>query len=88
MVHFDTPGWVQPGENHPGDYMGGDWWRQMWLSNRDFCQLVEKAILVENVQFAVLNAMSNNTGMRWDLSETRRVLGYEPQDNTYAPEWG
>lgn len=79
-------GWTQRGENRPGDHMG-DWGRKMWLSNRDYCQVVEKAILVENVQFAVLNAMSNNTGMKWDLSETRRVLGYEPQDNAYAPEW-
>lgn len=29
----------------------------------------------------VLNANSDNTRMRWDISETRRVLGYQPQDN-------
>lgn len=80
-------GWTQRGENRPGDHMGEAWWRQMWLSNRDLCQLVEKAILLENVSFAVLNAMSDNTGMKWDLSETRRVLGYELQDNAYAAEW-
>lgn len=80
-------GWTQRGENRPGDHMG-DWGRKMWLSDRDYCQVVEKAILVENVQFAVLNAMSNNTGMKWDLSETRRILGYEPQDDAYDPKWG
>lgn len=53
----------------------------------DYCQQVEKAILIENVPFAVVNAMSNNTGMKWDLSETRRILGYEAQDNAYAPQW-
>jgi hypothetical protein len=79
-------GWVQRGENRPGDHMG-DWGRKMWLSDRDYCQLAEKAILVGNVPFAVLNAMSNNKGMKWDLSETRRILGYEPQDDAYAPEW-
>jgi len=79
-------GWTQRGENRPGDHMG-DWGRKMWLSNRDYCQIVEKAILAENVQFAVVNAMSNNTGMKWDLTDSRRILGYEPQDNAYAPEW-
>ena len=59
----------------------------MWLSNQDYCQVVEKAILAENVSFAVLNAMSDNSGMKWDLSETRRVLGYQPVDNAYALEW-
>ena len=65
----------------------GDWGKKMWLSNQDYCQVVEKAILVGNVSFAVLNAMSDNSGMKWDLSETRRVLGYQPMDNAYAPEW-
>jgi len=79
-------GWTQSGENRPGDHMG-DWGKKMWLSNQDYCQVVEKAILAENVSFAVLNAMSDNSGMKWDLSETRRVLGYQPMDNAYAPEW-
>ena len=80
-------GYCKPGENHPGDDMGGDWLRGMWLSNRDLCQLMEKAIIAIDVSFAVVNAMSNNKGMKWDLSETRRILVYEPQDDAYAPEW-
>lgn len=80
-------GWCQPGDNRPGDHMGGDWWRGMWLSNRDYCQLMEKAIMAGDVSFAVVNAMSNNKGMKWDLDETRLLLGYEPQDDSFAPEW-
>ena len=57
------------------------------LSNQDYCQVVEKAILAKNVSFAVLNAMSNNSGMKWDLSETQRVLDYQPKDDAYASEW-
>lgn len=79
-------GWVQRGENNPGDQMG-DWGRKMWLSNRDFCQLMEKAILTENVSFAALNAMSDNTDMLWDLNTTRKVIGSIPQYNAYGPEW-
>lgn len=67
--------------NIPGPHMqNGLWGQQMWLSDRDLCQGVERAVLAENVSCAVLNLMSNNAGMRWDLEETRRVIGYVPQD--------
>ncbi len=77
-------GTVGTGENRP-DLASRHWWQRMWLSNRDLCQAVEKAIDAENVPFAVLNVMSSNAGMRWDLSETRRVLGYEPRDGHVPP---
>ena len=73
-------GWVPRGENSPSPHMK-DWFQRIWLSNRDFCQAVEQAILVQNVRFALLNLMSNNVGLQWDLAATRRVLGYEPQDS-------
>ena len=31
--------------------------------------------------FVVVNGMSANTGMRWDIEETRKLLGYDPQDD-------
>jgi nucleoside-diphosphate-sugar epimerase len=77
-------GAVGTGENRPDPALR-HWWQWMWLSNRDLCEAVEKAIDAENVQFAVLNVMSSNAGMRWDLSETRRVLGYEPRDGHVPP---
>jgi hypothetical protein len=52
----------------------------MWLSNRDLCQAMERAVLAEGVGFAVLNLMSDNPGMRWDIETTRRTIGYAPQD--------
>ena len=79
-------GWCQSGENLPGEHMWwGRWGQSMWLSDRDFCQGVEKAILAPaDVRFAVLNLMSRNDGMRWDLEPTRRAIGYEPLDQ-YTP---
>jgi nucleoside-diphosphate-sugar epimerase len=76
-------GWVRPGENLqeelPTDR--GDWFRQMWLSNRDFCQLMECCLAAdETIRFEVVNGMSDNPGMPWDLGHTREVVGYEPQD--------
>lgn len=60
-----------------------EWFQLMWLSNRDFLQVFQGAIEARAAPggFAVLNAMSQNTGMRWDVSTTRRVLGYSPKDD-------
>jgi len=61
--------------------MGWSGWGQgMWLSNRDLCQAMERAVLAEDVGFAVLNLMSDNPGMRWDIEMTKRTIGYAPQD--------
>lgn len=79
-------GYCQRGENRPGSHMGWEGWGQlMWLSDRDFCQAHERAVLAEGVGFAVLNLMSDNPGMRWDIETTKRVIGYAPQDGA-APD--
>jgi uronate dehydrogenase len=77
-------GWVKAGDNRPEDIPSnrGDWFRLMWLSNRDYCQLMEKCITADpSPRFAVVNGMSANTGMRWDIEHTRRAVGYEPLDD-------
>src|SRR5579872_6700805 len=67
--------------NQPGPHMlDGVWGQQMWLFDRDLCHGFERAVLADPIRFAVLNLMSNNPGMRWDIDETRRVIGYKPQD--------
>jgi uronate dehydrogenase len=77
-------GWVRPGDNRRQDIPPerGPWFRLMWLSNRDFCQLMERSIVADvPLRFAVVNGMSANTGMRWDIEYTRQLLGYEPRDD-------
>jgi NAD+ dependent glucose-6-phosphate dehydrogenase len=54
------------------------WVRQKWLGDRDFLQLVERSITATDIGFAIVNGMSNNAGMRWDLATGRRLLGYVP----------
>jgi NAD dependent epimerase/dehydratase family enzyme len=74
-------GYVQGGDNRPGTQMGwGSWGQAMWLSNRDLCQAMERAVLAEGVGFTVLNLMSDNPGMRWDIETTKRTIGYAPRD--------
>jgi uronate dehydrogenase len=82
-------GWVRPGANRPEEVPveRGPWFRLMWLSNRDYCQLMERCLRADLPgPFAVVNGMSANTGTRWDLEGTRRLLGYEPQDDVTRPE--
>ena len=65
------------------------WFREMWLSNRDFLHLFERAILADGTEwpdgYVLVNGMSDNRGMKWSLDATRRWLGYAPQDDVYAP---
>ena len=79
-------GWTQwTHDNQPGTHMAmGRWGQEMWLSDRDFLNGMRCAIDVKNVSFAALNLMSENPGMRWDISETKRVLGYMPEDGCAA----
>ena len=71
--------------NEPGPHIEhGLWGQQMWLSDRDLCHGVERAVFAEHVPFAVLNLISDNPGMRWDIDETRRVIGYMPRDGHRA----
>ena len=70
---------AEAGENRPGSHMGfGRWGQQLWLSNDDWGQAVQLVCTAPFEGFAVVNVMSDNAGSRWDLSETRRLLGYCP----------
>lgn len=78
-------GYCQQGDNLPGPQMGwGRWGQEMWLSNRDLCGAMERAVLADGLGFAVLNLMSNNPGMRWDIATTEAVLGWRALDGAAA----
>ena len=62
----------------------GRWGQEMWLSDRDFLAGMICAIKVKDVGFAALNLMSDNPGMRWDLTATKETIGYVPQDGSPA----
>ncbi len=56
------------------------WFQQMWLSDRDLCHAMELGVVAKNIEYEVLNLMSNNRQMRWDIEETRKKIGYDPVD--------
>jgi UDP-glucose 4-epimerase len=78
-------GWVQRGSNRP-DTLPDDWSRKLWLSNKDLVQLFDCAVEaeIEDRSYVVVNGMSRNHGMRWDLSDTAELLGYLPVDDAFA----
>ena len=59
----------------------------MWLSNPDFLALMEAALLAPAGGWPapgiVVNGMSANAGMAWDIAATRRLLGYESRSNIW-----
>jgi nucleoside-diphosphate-sugar epimerase len=63
------------------------WFRNMWLSNRDFTAVMERALLADAQAWPqpgiVVNGMSGNRGTPWDIETTRRLIGYEPKDNIW-----
>jgi nucleoside-diphosphate-sugar epimerase len=86
-------GWVwRGGENVPANlpHERGEWFRLMWLSDRDYLHLMERCLVADLPDnFVVVNGMSNNTGMSWDLEPGRCVLAYYPQDDVtrYTTPW-
>lgn len=60
------------------------WFKGMWLSNRDLQQLMRCAVEAGTDTWPgsaiVVNGVSNNPGMGWSLDEGERYLGYRPRD--------
>jgi nucleoside-diphosphate-sugar epimerase len=72
-------GYCAPGANQPGPHMAfGRWGQQMWLSNEDWAQAVVKSCLAPFAGAAVINIISDNAGMRWDLAGALAAIGYVP----------
>lgn len=73
-----------PGPNTERDLQ---WFRNMWLSNRDFVTVLERALLADALPWQqagiVVNGMSANWNMPWDIKTTRSLIGYEPQDDVW-----
>ena len=84
---------VQPPDEEARDLT---WFRSMWLSQRDFTAEFERALLADAADWPepaiVVNAMSANRGMLWDMSDAQRWLGHVPRDDVWQtlgiePPW-
>lgn len=81
-------GWNRRGKNVTGPDNDA-WSRWMWLSDRDYCQLMECCILAPvSLRWAVINGVSNNSGSPWKLDEAKALVGYCPQDDAFEVRQG
>lgn len=67
-------------EHPPAGYDRG---QAMWLSHRDCAHLFDRCLQAE-YGYEIVWGVSDNTGSFYDLSHTRAVLDYEPQDDAAA----
>ena len=64
--------------NHlPKEYLS------VFISRRDLSHLLVQCIETPNIQFALVHGVSNNRFKRIDLTETRELLNYQPQDDAF-----
>lgn len=54
---------------------------EIFVSDRDLAQLIERCIDDTTLRWAVFHAVSNNRFQRLDITEARELLGYQPQDD-------
>jgi hypothetical protein len=66
-------------QDNPALY-GGDYMRAVFCSHRDLVQAFTRAIEIDT-DYLVAFAVSNNTHNVFDMRETRKKLGFSPQDN-------
>ena len=71
--------WFQPLEETRDD--DGVSMLDAYISPRDMNQLFEKCIEDRRLKFAIVHGLSDNQFKRLDLSETKELLGYHPQDD-------
>jgi uronate dehydrogenase len=62
--------------------------RSMFVSPRDLNQLIAKCIDDETLQFAIFQGMSNNRYSKYDISDARELIGYDPVDDAFAETGG
>jgi nucleoside-diphosphate-sugar epimerase len=55
-----------------------------YVSARDLHQLLAQCIEVPDITFAIVHGLSENRFKRLDLTSTRALLGYAPQDDAFA----
>ena len=53
---------------------------ESWISQRDLAQLIQRCIDAEGIDFAIVHAQSGQRNPLLDISHTRALLGYDPQD--------
>ena len=70
------------GRDEPGRYYEPG--QSRWLSPRDLAQLTWRCIEAEGLSWGIFYGVSRGGEKKWDLSNAKKLLGYEPQDDGSA----
>ncbi|MBT3342892.1 MAG: NAD(P)-dependent oxidoreductase [Gemmatimonadetes bacterium] len=54
--------------------------KNRWLSARDCSNLVTSCLEAPHPQFGIFNAVSRGAELKWDLSSSKRLVDWEPED--------
>ena len=88
MVRIGSPTGHRPPDQFSDDLRSFKRTMGSYISPRDITQLFMKGIEAYNIEnehdipWQVVYGISNNTRAFWSLTNARRVLGYEPEDDT------
>jgi uronate dehydrogenase len=74
-----------------GSFEGNQTWTETptarnlstFVSKRDLSHLIVCCIEAQNIRFAIAHGVSNNRFKRMDITSTREILGYAPQDDSF-----
>jgi nucleoside-diphosphate-sugar epimerase len=74
---------ARPANGEPAPYINA---RELagYVSARDLNQLLIRCIETPAIGFAIVHGLSENRFKRLDLTSTRNLLGYTPQDDAFA----
>jgi NAD+ dependent glucose-6-phosphate dehydrogenase len=77
-VRLCNPGFDQGGNWDDADTLSG-------MSPRDAASLLALCVDAGDIAYAVVNGISQHRHGRLDLTQTRRLLGFQPEDGTAFP---
>lgn len=78
-IRIGAFGHAPPDPQHPDPAIAS-----AFVSPRDLTQLIERCIAADLSGFHVVHGLSNNRLTAFDISSTRELVGYEPQDDGFA----
>lgn len=59
--------------------------RAIFITYRDLCHLLDRCVETPEISFAVVHGVSNNQTTWLDLTDTKRLLDYQPLDDAFHP---
>ncbi|MFT5368043.1 MAG: uronate dehydrogenase [Candidatus Latescibacterota bacterium] len=73
------------GKDEPGRFFEAG--QSRWFSPRDIAQMTWRCIEAEGLDWGIFYGISNGGEEKWDLSNAKELLGFEPEDDGSLPHF-